>query len=64
MVIEASGYDPLVPLGVSLTRFGGSFVLAGFCKHETLPFGLDWSRCLTFACWAPETTPGSSNRPP
>ncbi|MGA2983387.1 MAG: alcohol dehydrogenase catalytic domain-containing protein [Terriglobia bacterium] len=41
MVIEASGHAPLVPLGVSLTRFGGSLVLAGFCKHEALPFAPD-----------------------
>ena len=34
IVIEASGHHPLIPLGVSLTRFGGSLVLAGFCKHE------------------------------
>jgi threonine dehydrogenase-like Zn-dependent dehydrogenase len=38
IVIEASGHLPLVPLGVSLTRFGGSFVLAGYCKHEALSF--------------------------
>ena len=38
IVIEATGYAPLIPLGVSLTRFGGSLVLAGFCKHEALPF--------------------------
>ncbi len=38
IVIEATGYAPLVPLGVSLTRFGGTLVLAGFCKHEALPF--------------------------
>lgn len=41
IVIEASGHAPLVPLGVSLTRFGGSLVLAGFCKHEALPFSPD-----------------------
>jgi len=41
IVIEASGHAPLVPLGVSLTRFGGSLVLAGFCKHEALPFAPD-----------------------
>jgi len=40
-VIEASGHAPLVPLGLSLTRFGGSLVLAGFCKHEALPFAPD-----------------------
>ena len=38
IVIEASGHAPLIPLGVSLTRFGGSLVLAGFCKNEALPF--------------------------
>lgn len=38
IVIEASGHHPLIPLGISLTRFGGSMVLAGFCKHEALPF--------------------------
>ena len=42
IVIEASGYAPLVPLGVDLTRFGGSFVLAGYCKHEALPWVPDW----------------------
>lgn len=41
VVIEASGYHPLVPLGVSLTRPGGSFVLAGYCKQEVLPFAPD-----------------------
>ena len=41
IVIESSGYHPLVPLGVSLTRTGGSFVLAGYCKQETLPFAPD-----------------------
>jgi threonine dehydrogenase-like Zn-dependent dehydrogenase len=37
IVIEASGYAPLVALGISLTRFGGSLVLAGYCKQEALP---------------------------
>jgi threonine dehydrogenase-like Zn-dependent dehydrogenase len=41
IVIEASGYQGLVPLGVSLTRFGGTLVLAGYCKFETLPFAPD-----------------------
>jgi len=41
IVIEATGYAPLIPLGVSLARFGGSLVLAGFCKHEALPFAPD-----------------------
>ncbi len=41
IVIEASGHLPLVPLGISLTRFGGSFVLAGYCKFEALPFAPD-----------------------
>jgi len=41
IVIEASGHAPLVPLGVSLARFGGTVVLAGFCKHEALPFSPD-----------------------
>lgn len=41
VVIEASGYAAFVPLGISLTRFGGSLVLAGFCKHEVLPFEPD-----------------------
>jgi L-iditol 2-dehydrogenase len=49
IVIEASGHHPLVPLGISLTRFGGSMVLAGFCKHEALPF-------------APDTVQGSNIR--
>jgi threonine dehydrogenase-like Zn-dependent dehydrogenase len=41
IVIEASGFHGLVPLGVSLTRFGGSLVLAGYCKFEALPFAPD-----------------------
>jgi L-iditol 2-dehydrogenase len=41
IVIEASGHHPLIPLGISLTRFGGSLVLAGFCKHEALSFEPD-----------------------
>jgi threonine dehydrogenase-like Zn-dependent dehydrogenase len=41
IVIEASGNQVLVPLGISLTRFGGNLVLAGFCKHETLPLSPD-----------------------
>jgi threonine dehydrogenase-like Zn-dependent dehydrogenase len=41
IVIEASGYHPLIPLGVSLTQFGGSLVLAGFCKHEQMSFEPD-----------------------
>ncbi|HTS68918.1 MAG TPA: alcohol dehydrogenase catalytic domain-containing protein [Terriglobia bacterium] len=41
VVIEASGDASLVPLGVSLARFGGTLVLAGFCKHEMLPFAPD-----------------------
>jgi D-arabinitol dehydrogenase (NADP+) len=49
IVIEASGHHPLIPLGISLTRFGGSMVLAGFCKHEALPF-------------APDTVQGSNIR--
>ena len=42
IVIEASGHPPLIPLGINLTRFGGSMVLAGFCRHEALPFTPDW----------------------
>ncbi len=41
VVIEASGYPPLVSLGIELARFGGSVVLAGFCKHQALPFEPD-----------------------
>lgn len=41
IVVEASGYHPLIPLGISLTRFGGSLVLAGFCKHESQPLEPD-----------------------
>ncbi len=41
IVIEASGYSPLVPLAISLTRFGGSLVLAGYCKNEVLPLAPD-----------------------
>ncbi len=36
IVVEASGHHPLIPLGISLTRFGGTVVLAGFCKHESM----------------------------
>jgi threonine dehydrogenase-like Zn-dependent dehydrogenase len=41
IVIEASGHHPLIPLGISLTCFGGSLVLAGFCKHELQPLEPD-----------------------
>ncbi len=41
VVVEASGHAPLIPLGISLTRFGGSIVLAGFCKHELQPLEVD-----------------------
>jgi L-iditol 2-dehydrogenase len=41
IVIEASGHPPLVPLGISLARFGGSLVLAGYCKYEVVPFAPD-----------------------
>jgi L-iditol 2-dehydrogenase len=41
VVIEASGYHSLIPLGIGFTRFGGSLVLAGFCKHEAMPFAPD-----------------------
>jgi len=41
IVIEASGCAPLVNLGISLTRFGGSMVLAGYCKQEALAFEPD-----------------------
>ena len=38
MVIEASGHPDMVRLGVNLTRFGGSFVLAGYCKEAEMMF--------------------------
>jgi D-arabinitol dehydrogenase (NADP+) len=41
IVVEASGHHPLIPLGISLTRFGGSVILAGFCKHEALSLDPD-----------------------
>jgi D-arabinitol dehydrogenase (NADP+) len=41
IVVEASGHHPLIPLGISLTRFGGCVVLAGFCKHEALSLDPD-----------------------
>jgi threonine dehydrogenase-like Zn-dependent dehydrogenase len=41
IVVEASGHHPLIPLGISLTRFGGNVVLAGFCKHEALTIDPD-----------------------
>ena len=37
IVVEASGHHPLIPLGINLIRFGGSLVLAGFCKNEPEP---------------------------
>jgi len=37
VVIEASGHLPLVPLGIGLARCGGSVVLAGYGKMETIP---------------------------
>ena len=37
IVVEASGHHPLIPLGISLTRFGGTLVMGGFCKHELQP---------------------------
>jgi threonine dehydrogenase-like Zn-dependent dehydrogenase len=41
IVVEATGNSPLIPLAISLTRFGGSVVLAGFCKHELQPLEPD-----------------------
>jgi L-iditol 2-dehydrogenase len=41
IVVEASGHAPLIPLGISLTRFGGSIILAGFCKHALQPLEVD-----------------------
>jgi len=41
VVIDTTGHVGLIPLGISLTRFGGSFILAGFYKHSTLPFEPD-----------------------
>jgi threonine dehydrogenase-like Zn-dependent dehydrogenase len=41
IVVEASGHAPLIPLGIELTRFGGSVVLAGFCKHQLQPMDPD-----------------------
>ncbi len=41
IVIEASGHAPFVSLGINLTRFGGSLVLAGYCKFEALPLAPD-----------------------
>jgi threonine dehydrogenase-like Zn-dependent dehydrogenase len=41
IVVEASGYHPLIPLGISLARFGGTVVLGGFCKHELQPLEPD-----------------------
>ena len=37
VVVEATGHHPLLPLAISLTRFGGTLVLGGFCKHELQP---------------------------
>ncbi len=41
IVVEATGYHPLLPLAISLTRFGGTVVLGGFCKHELQPIEPD-----------------------
>jgi 2-desacetyl-2-hydroxyethyl bacteriochlorophyllide A dehydrogenase len=41
VVIEATGDVNMIPLGISSTRFGGCFVLAGFYKHCALQFGPD-----------------------
>ena len=41
IVIEASGHTPFVSLGINLTRFGGTLVLAGYCKFEALPLAPD-----------------------
>ncbi len=41
VVIDATGNLEMIPLGISLSRFGGSFVLAGFYKNSTLKFAPD-----------------------
>lgn len=41
VVIDATGHLDLIPQGIKLTRFGGSFILAAFYKHGVLPFEPD-----------------------
>lgn len=41
VVIDATGHLDMIPLGISLSRFGGSFVLAGFYKNSALNFAPD-----------------------
>ena len=41
VVIDATGHLDLIPQGIKLTRFGGSFILAAFYKHSVLPFEPD-----------------------
>lgn len=41
IVVEATGHHPLIPLAVTLLGFGGSIVLAGFCKHEQMSMDPD-----------------------
>jgi 2-desacetyl-2-hydroxyethyl bacteriochlorophyllide A dehydrogenase len=41
IIIDATGNTAMVPLGIELCGFGGSFVLAGFYKHSRLDFEPD-----------------------
>ena len=41
VVIDATGHLDMIPLGISVTRFGGTFVLAAFYKNSALKFSPD-----------------------
>ena len=41
VVIDATGNLEMIPLGISVTRFGGTFVLAAFYKNAAFPFKPD-----------------------
>jgi L-iditol 2-dehydrogenase len=36
IVIDATGNEEMIRLGTTLTRFGGAFVLAGYCEGKTM----------------------------
>jgi L-iditol 2-dehydrogenase len=36
IVIDATGNEDMIRLGTTLTRFGGAFVLAGYCEGKTI----------------------------
>jgi threonine dehydrogenase-like Zn-dependent dehydrogenase len=41
IVVDTTGNEQMIRLGISLTRFGGSFVLAGYCGGHSVPIVLD-----------------------